>query len=435
MAGGLFSRLNTRTTGGTITASDDDNDLDNIISNLLPAKFDDYSVNNAQMDSMADPYPGSSQSLATTLAGEIERLRFQIELLASTMDGSITKWYEDPPAAGALVTLTGTQTLTNKTLTTPIVVTGGAIVDAGGDEYLEFIEVAVPANHLKVSNSAAGNDPSVTAAGTDDNINVDLIGKGTGSASVGGVKIVTISDSQTLTNKSIDADNNTITNIGQGGLKTATATGSVSVNNDSSASLALTNTYSWWTGSADFASSGGKNVMFGSSNTAAGTIGLANEGTQPSTFYIDERYVQSSPPYNIGSIKWGHFLFVLRTVGTGEVRGAYESADPPWGSRALWIADKNSTERMLVAPHNFADYWDKDPATDGLEIVMVDLRGFDIDALKLFCQKEEVRLRKGVKPWEELLKTITVGDELPYDTFGIVPITGLTDRMKIVGRT
>jgi hypothetical protein len=222
--------------------------------------------------------------------------------------------------------------------------------------------------------------------------------------------------------------------ITQAKLSTATATGSVVINAGSSNSLALTNTYSWWTGSAD--SDATRHTAWGGGNTAAGTIGLfCVGGSGSNTFFIDERYIQASPPYNIGNIKWGHFLFVLRTIGTGVVKGAYESADPPWGSRALWIKDKNSTERMLVAPHNFADYWDKNPASDGLEIIMVDLRGFDMDALKLFCQKEEVRLRKGVKPWEELLKTITIGNQIPYDTFGIVPTTGLTDRMKIIGRT
>jgi hypothetical protein len=222
--------------------------------------------------------------------------------------------------------------------------------------------------------------------------------------------------------------------VGQGELKTDTATGSVSVPASSSSSLALTNTYSWWTGSGNTGGAG--RITFGNDNVAAGTIGVFNtSGSVSNTFFIDERFIQASPPYSIGNVKWGHFLFVLRTIGTGDIKGAYESTDPPWGNRGLWIPDKNSPERMLVAPHNFANYWDKDPAVDGLEVVMVDLRNFDVDALKLFCQKEEVRLRKGVKPWQELLKNITIGNKIPYDTFGVLSTTGLTDRMKIVGRT
>ena len=44
MAGGLFSRITTRSDGGTIDASNDDAEWDNIINNLLPTKLDDYSL-------------------------------------------------------------------------------------------------------------------------------------------------------------------------------------------------------------------------------------------------------------------------------------------------------------------------------------------------------------------------------------------------------
>ena len=42
---------------------------------------DDYSSSTSQMRATADPYPGSSESLATSLAGEIERLRYQLNAL------------------------------------------------------------------------------------------------------------------------------------------------------------------------------------------------------------------------------------------------------------------------------------------------------------------------------------------------------------------
>lgn len=142
MAGGLFSRITTRPTGNTIDGPADDADWDNIINNLLPAKLDDYSVNNAQMDSTSDPFPGASQSLATTLAKELEHIRFILEQITGEAN-----WYIDPDTdlattfahfsdttthgtTGDIVGTTDTQVLTNKTLTTPTI---GSFVNATHD--------------------------------------------------------------------------------------------------------------------------------------------------------------------------------------------------------------------------------------------------------------------------------------------------------------
>jgi hypothetical protein len=104
MAGGLYSRLFTRPTGGTISGPNDDSEYDNIISNALPAKFDDYSATTGQMDSTKDPYPGSVQSLATSLAEELEHIRWVLD----EMHGG-TEWYiSEQLLALSGGTLTGT---------------------------------------------------------------------------------------------------------------------------------------------------------------------------------------------------------------------------------------------------------------------------------------------------------------------------------------
>ena len=81
------------------------------------------------------------------------------------------------------VTLTGTETLTNKTLTAPKIVDGGFIADGGGDENLVFGEVGSPVNELKITNAATGSGPilsSVSTSGTDTNIDINLNPGGTG---------------------------------------------------------------------------------------------------------------------------------------------------------------------------------------------------------------------------------------------------------------
>lgn len=56
---------------------------------------DDYSTSTTQMRATADPYPGSAESLATTLAGELERIRYQLNALIGK-----TYWYQ--PADNAM---------------------------------------------------------------------------------------------------------------------------------------------------------------------------------------------------------------------------------------------------------------------------------------------------------------------------------------------
>jgi len=81
------------------------------------------------------------------------------------------------------VTLTGTQTLTNKTLTAPKFADGGFIADANGAEALVFGATGTAVNEVKVSNAATGNGPTLLAistSGTDTNIDLNLNPGGTG---------------------------------------------------------------------------------------------------------------------------------------------------------------------------------------------------------------------------------------------------------------
>jgi hypothetical protein len=76
------------------------------------------------------------------------------------------------------VTLTGTQTLTNKTLTAPKI--GTSILDTNGNELFLLTATASAINELTYNNAAAGNNPAFTATGGDTNIGLNLVPKGTG---------------------------------------------------------------------------------------------------------------------------------------------------------------------------------------------------------------------------------------------------------------
>ena len=86
-------------------------------------------------------------------------------------------------SAAGDVTLTGTQTLTNKTLTAAKIVSGGFIADAGGDENLVFTEVSTPVNELRITNAATGSGPilaAISTSATDANIDLNINPLGTG---------------------------------------------------------------------------------------------------------------------------------------------------------------------------------------------------------------------------------------------------------------
>lgn len=98
----LFSRIKTWVSGETLFASDLNGEFDNLLNNTAPASIEDFSTNTAQMQSTADPGGVGSESLATSLAGEIQRLRFVLKRILNE-----AQWYVAPTttlSAGGIVT-------------------------------------------------------------------------------------------------------------------------------------------------------------------------------------------------------------------------------------------------------------------------------------------------------------------------------------------
>lgn len=136
--------------------------------------------------------------------------------------------------ASDIVGLTDTQTLTNKTLTSPKI--GTSIFDTNGAKLLDIAAAASAVNYIRIGNRAAGLNPYFLVEGTDTNIdlqfnpkgsgalvfyvttgqhakiradgadvnhNLNLIPKGTGTVQANGVDVVTTTGTQTLTNKTL----------------------------------------------------------------------------------------------------------------------------------------------------------------------------------------------------------------------------------------
>lgn len=77
------------------------------------------------------------------------------------------------------------------------------IWDDSGNEMLIFQKTASAVNYIEITNRDTGNAPLIAAVGSDDNINLDLAGKGNGSVTKSGAEIATLGDVETFTNKTL----------------------------------------------------------------------------------------------------------------------------------------------------------------------------------------------------------------------------------------
>lgn len=175
-----------------------------------------------------------------------------------------------------------------------------------------------------------------------------------------------------------------------------------------------------------------------SSNNYSAQIATSNDGQTfatniwispaDGTVFALQRYVPASPPYMIGDVQWGHFLFLLRNPSTGLVKAAYEAQDPPWAYNGPSHYAKDSVERIQAIPHPFVDYRDKDPAVDGLEITLVNLSEYNTAKWKADNEK----VGKGIL--EDLPGKVNPGQLRAITDFNLPDIPGFTDKVKIRNR-
>ena len=103
--GANFSRFFVETAGNTIFAANYNGEFNNILTNFTPAGMDDASANVAAMQTTVDPGEVSSESLPTSLEGEIHRLRHVIKEITGK-----DQWYESPAGPGLSAPSSGTST-------------------------------------------------------------------------------------------------------------------------------------------------------------------------------------------------------------------------------------------------------------------------------------------------------------------------------------
>ena len=103
----------------------------------------------------------------------------------ATFDGATGKIIQDGGQglpSGTIVGTSDTQTLTNKTLTSPKV--GTSVNDTNGAELIKVTATSSAVNEVTVANAATGNNPTLSATGDDTNVGIDVTPKGTGQFDV-----------------------------------------------------------------------------------------------------------------------------------------------------------------------------------------------------------------------------------------------------------
>tara|TARA_A100001388_G_scaffold277496_1_gene268980 strand:- start:819 stop:1778 length:960 start_codon:yes stop_codon:yes gene_type:complete len=131
--------------------------------------------------------PDSSGNVILTTAAQTLTNK-TINLAKNTLTGT-TALFNTALSDNDFTTLAGAETLTNKTLTAPLINNpklklGASLNDSNNNELIKFTQTASAVNEITVTNGIFNTDPKISATGDSSNVNLMLAGKGVGSVEI-----------------------------------------------------------------------------------------------------------------------------------------------------------------------------------------------------------------------------------------------------------
>lgn len=171
-------------TGNVINASDLDGEFDAIVNAFNASTGHTHDGTSAE--GAAITKVGPSQALEVTSTALIPKTDNTLDLGSSSYE--FKDLYIDGTAnIDSLVADTADingGTIDGVTITTPRITTG--LLDTNGNEIVLFTATGSAVNEITVTNAAATGTPSIAATGTDTNISLNLVSKGSGVVQING---------------------------------------------------------------------------------------------------------------------------------------------------------------------------------------------------------------------------------------------------------
>jgi hypothetical protein len=165
---------------------------------------------------------------------DMTKVRYTLTNFISSSDVRITQLFavqfNSPLLSGTFLPRGGGQLYGD--LQVPAVRTS-LLRDTNNNGIVELYGNSSAVNYLQIQNRASGAGPGVYAQGSDTNIDIDLIPKGSGRVKANNVTVPTISSSDTLTNKNLTSGTNTFPTFNQnttGSAATLTTTRTLQTN-------------------------------------------------------------------------------------------------------------------------------------------------------------------------------------------------------------
>lgn len=145
--------------------------------------------------------PGVFQSAST----QFQNTSGQVQFLVASTASAVNYLQVTGGATGGNPTLQSVGSDANITLPFSSKGTAGVGLYTNGFAQLQFFvaHTASAVNYVQATGAATGADVALSAQGSDTNINLNLVGKGTGVVEANGIPVVTTTGTQTLTDKRV----------------------------------------------------------------------------------------------------------------------------------------------------------------------------------------------------------------------------------------